>query len=293
MMMLRYLLCHHREDIMATYAIGDIQGCYDELRQLLDRLAFDPARDRLWLTGDLVNRGPHSLEVLRFVRGLGEQAITVLGNHDLHLLALWQNRHRHFKNTDSLTPILCADDGDELLDWLRQQPLMHYDAQLDIAMIHAGLPPQWDRDTALSCAAEVEQVLRGEDFHEFMQHMYGNKPTRWSDKLTGWDRLRFIVNCLTRLRFCTPAGKLDFKHKGQPGLDEGGKHLPWFQVPGRKSRNIPIVFGHWSTLGLYQQDNVHAIDTGCLWGGQLTALDLVSLQTTRLPCTGHSVPGEN
>lgn len=277
---------------MATYAIGDIQGCYDELRQLLDRLGFDPGCDQLWLTGDLVNRGPHSLEVLRFVRGLGERAITVLGNHDLHLLALWQNRHRHFKNTDSLSPVLRADDGEELLDWLRRQPLMHYDEQRAIAMIHAGLPPQWDRLAALRCAAEVEQVLRSDDFHEFMQHMYGNKPARWNDKLQGWDRLRFIVNSFTRLRYCTADGKLDFKYKGQPGHSEDDKHLPWFRVPGRKSRDTAIVFGHWSTLGLYQQDNVHAIDTGCLWGGQLTALCLETLQTTPLQCKGYSVPGE-
>ena len=276
---------------MATYAIGDIQGCYDELRQLLDQLDFDPARDRLWLTGDLVNRGPKSLEVLRFVNALGDSAITVLGNHDLHLLALWQNRHRHFKNTDSLAPILRAEDSDELLDWLRKQPLMHYDQQLAVAMIHAGLPPQWDRDTALACAAEVEQVLRGEGFHEFMQHMYGNKPARWSNKLDGWDRTRFIVNCFTRLRFCNSDGKLDFKYKGQPGQDEGDEHLPWFQVPKRKSQDTTIVFGHWSTLGLHQDDNVHAIDTGCLWGGQLTALELNSRQTTSLSCQAHSVPG--
>ena len=275
---------------MATYAIGDIQGCYNELRQLLQQLDFDPQRDRLWLTGDLVNRGPHSLEVLRFVRGLGESAITVLGNHDLHLLALWQNRHRHFKNTESLAPILCAPDSEELLNWLRMQPLMHYDSGLGISMIHAGLPPQWDRETALECASEVEKVLRGEDFHEFMQHMYGNKPARWSYRLTGWDRLRFIVNCFTRLRFCTANGKLDFKYKGQPGEDEGSEHLPWFQVPGRKSRDSTIVFGHWSTLGLYQRDGVHAIDTGCLWGGQLTALQLETGQIHSLNCNGYATP---
>ncbi|MBE0510127.1 MAG: symmetrical bis(5'-nucleosyl)-tetraphosphatase [Chromatiales bacterium] len=277
---------------MATYAIGDIQGCYTELHQLLDRLAFDPGSDRLWLVGDLVNRGPDSLAVLRLVRGLGEAAITVLGNHDLHLLALWQNRHRHFKNTDSLAPVLRAEDGDELLDWLRHQPLMHYDAEREIALLHAGLPPQWDIPTALACADEVEAVLRGEDFHEFMQHMYGNKPSRWSKKLRGWDRLRFIVNCFTRLRYCDARGELDFKHKDQPGGQEDSGLMPWFQVPQRQSRQARIIFGHWSTLGLYQQDRVHAIDTGCLWGGELTALNIDTLKTTGLPCAGHAVPGE-
>ena len=278
---------------MTTYAIGDIQGCYDELRQLLDRLNFDPKVDRLWFAGDLVNRGPDSLAVLRFIRNLGDAALSVLGNHDLHLLALWQNRHRHFRNTDSLAPVLTAPDADELLNWLRHRPLMHYDPQRHLAILHAGLPPQWDIPTALACAQEVETVLQGKDFHEFTQHMYGNKPTRWSPQLKGWDRLRFIVNCLTRLRYCTRDGKLEFSLKGSPKGMDGDKHLAWFQIPERQSRDTPIIFGHWSTLGLYQADNVHAIDTGCLWGGQLTALELSSLQTTSLGCQAHSVPGED
>lgn len=275
---------------MATYAIGDIQGCYDELQQLLELIDFDPAKDRLWFAGDLVNRGPKSLQTLRFVKGLGETATSVLGNHDLHLLAVWQNKQRHFKPSDSLSEIFRADDGEELLEWLRRQPLMHYDAGLDMAMLHAGLPPQWDRDQALACAAEVEEVLRGPKFHEFLGHMYGNKPALWSDKLKGWDRLRFIVNCFTRLRFCTNEGKLDFKHKGMPGEGEHG-YMPWFELPGRRSRDLPIVFGHWSTLGLYQQNNVHAIDTGCLWGGSLTALELETMTVHTLPCNGYAQPG--
>ena len=275
---------------MAIYAIGDIQGCYNELQQLLEKLHFDPSADRLWLTGDLVNRGPRSLEVLRLVRSLGSKAVTVLGNHDLHLLALWQHHHRHFKSNDTLAAIFAAPDGEELLDWLRCQPLMHYDAQLDFAMLHAGLPPQWDLQQALACAAEVEAVLRSDRFDEFLGHMYGNKPDLWSANLSGWDRLRFIVNCLTRLRFCTLEGKLDFKHKGHPGEQPGKDHLPWFQLPQRKSRDTRIVFGHWSTLGLYQSDNVHAIDTGCLWGGSLTALKLEDGSLTALPCSGYSDP---
>ncbi len=276
---------------MATYAIGDIQGCYDELQQLLEKIGFDPTADRLWLTGDLVNRGPRSLEVLRFVKGLGDRAVTVLGNHDLHLLALWQHRHQHFKSNDSLAGIFQANDGEELLEWLRYRPLMHYDTGLGIAMVHAGLPPQWDLGLALACAAEVEAVLRSEKFAEFLGHMYGNNPARWSAHLTGWDRLRFIVNCFTRLRFCSIDGELEFRHKGKPGEEEG-EYLPWFKVPQRQSTDTPIIFGHWSTLGLYQADNVHGIDTGCLWGGTLTALQLENGAVTSLSCTGYSSPGE-
>ena len=274
---------------MSTYAIGDIQGCYDELQQLLEQLHFDPAQDRLWLTGDLVNRGPKSLQTLRFVKGLGESAVTVLGNHDLHLLAVWQHKHKHFKSNDTLGPIFKADDSEELLQWLRQQPLMHYDAELDYAMLHAGLPPQWDRDEALARAAEVEAVLRGEKFHEFLGHMYGNKPSRWSDNLQGWDRLRFIVNCFTRMRFCREDGKLDLKNKGK--LENAPKeYAPWFELSGRRSRDQRLVFGHWSALGLYQCNNVNAIDTGCLWGGTLTALQLERGELTSLPCKGFKRP---
>jgi len=274
---------------MATYAIGDIQGCYDELQQLLELIQFDPKKDRLWFSGDLVNRGPKSLETLRFVKGLGKSAITVLGNHDLHLIALWKNRHRRGKGSRTLEPIFRAKDCDELLDWLRRQPLMHYDKKLGVAMVHAGLPPQWTRTKALERAAEVEKVLRGPKLHEFLHHMYGNKPARWSKKLGGWDRLRFIVNCFTRMRYCTPKGGLDFKSKGKPDFNSD-KTLPWFTVPKRKSREQVIVFGHWSTLGLYQENNVYAIDTGCLWGGSLTALRLDDMQAFSLPCKGYSTP---
>lgn len=274
---------------MATYAIGDIQGCFDELQQLLELIQFDPKKDRLWFAGDLVNRGPKSLETLRFIKGLGNSAITVLGNHDLHLIALWKNRHRHSKSNRTLTQIFKAKDGDELLDWLRRQPLMHYDKKFDVAMVHAGLPPQWTIKKALERAAEVEKVLRGPKLREFLGHMYGNKPTRWSKKLGGWDRLRFIVNCFTRMRYCTPKGGLDFVAKGKPSFSEKNT-LPWFTVPKRKSQEQTIVFGHWSTLGLYQENNVHALDTGCLWGGSLTALRLDDMQIFSLPCKGYSTP---
>jgi bis(5'-nucleosyl)-tetraphosphatase (symmetrical) len=278
---------------MTTYAIGDIQGCHNELQKLLEKIHFDPNSDTLWLTGDLVNRGPKSLEVLRFVHSLGDSAVTVLGNHDLHLLALWQHQHRHFKSNETLAAIFTADDRDQLLEWLRHRPLMHYDTGLNVAMLHAGLPPQWGRDEALTYAAEVEAVLRGPHFHEFLGHMYGNKPACWSENLSGWDRLRFIVNCFTRLRFCTLDGKLDFKHKGHPDKQQSTDLLPWYRIPQRKSQSLPIVFGHWSTLGLHQQDNVHSIDTGCLWGGELSALKLEDGSITGLACPGHAAPGRD
>jgi bis(5'-nucleosyl)-tetraphosphatase (symmetrical) len=276
---------------MATYAIGDIQGCFHELMLLLEKVAFDPARDTLWLTGDLVNRGPQSLEVLRFVKGLGERAVTVLGNHDLHLLAVSEGRHRHFKETDTLGGVLQASDREELMAWLRRQPLLHHDPDLGWTMVHAGLPPQWDLDTARACAREVEAVLRSPAYGDFIEHMYGNRPDRWSEDLSGWDRLRYSVNCFTRLRFVTRDGALDFVHKGAP--DSAGDHLPWFRVPGRRSADTPILFGHWSTLGFHRGDNVCALDTGCLWGGALTALRLEDGQATHLPCAGAQVPGED
>ncbi len=277
---------------MTTYAIGDIQGCYDQLQQLLERIRFDPACDTLWFAGDLVNRGPQSLEVLRFVKGLGERALTVLGNHDLHLLAVWQNKHHHFKSNDTLLPLINAPDRDELLEWLRRRPLLHYDAALGCLLVHAGLPPQWDLATAERCAHEVEEALRGDRFLGFMENMYGNKPKQWSEQLDGWERLRFIVNCFTRLRFCTVDGELDFHHKGRPGGGENGV-LPWFRVPGRRSREQRVLFGHWSTLGLYSDDNVRALDTGCLWGGALTALRLDDDTVTQIACPAICAPGGN
>ncbi|HEY0721738.1 MAG TPA: symmetrical bis(5'-nucleosyl)-tetraphosphatase [Gammaproteobacteria bacterium] len=275
---------------MTTYAIGDIQGCYDELCALLDLIQFDAQHDVLWFVGDLVNRGPKSLETLRFVKSLGERAITVLGNHDLHLLATWQNKQRHFKSNDTLAPIFTADDSNELLEWLRKRPLLHHEAQLGYTMVHAGLPPQWDLALAQQCAREVEEVLRGDKFKEFLNHMYGNKPNHWNPALKGWDRLRFIVNCFTRLRFCTPAGELEFEQKGNPDQNSSG-HIPWFRAPQRRWAGTRIIFGHWSTLGLHQENNTTAIDTGCLWGGNLTALRLDDHTTFTLKCAGYAAPG--
>lgn len=277
---------------MATYAIGDIQGCHDDLQVLLEKLCFDPARDTLWFTGDLVNRGPKSLESLRFVKDLGDRAVTVLGNHDLHLLALWAGRQKDFKPTDTLRPILEAPDRDALLDWLRHRPLVHHDESLGFTLVHAGLPPQWDLETALACAAEVERTLQGADFPEFMNRMYGNEPRLWAEDLSGWDRLRFSVNCFTRLRYCTPEGELEFKQKGAPGTAKEPL-VPWFQVKGRKSAGLRVVFGHWSTLGLHMRDGVYALDTGCLWGGTMTALRLddPALPVVSVDCPGAQSPG--
>jgi bis(5'-nucleosyl)-tetraphosphatase (symmetrical) len=274
---------------MATYAIGDIQGCYDELRGLLDELQFDPGKDKLWLVGDLVNRGPDSLEVLRFVKGLGDRALMVLGNHDLHLLALGAGirKRAHKSNLDC---VLKAHDRDELLHWLRHQPLMHYDAAKGFAMIHAGLPPQWDLLEALSCAEEVEQVLRSPDYGDYLSKMYGNRPDRWSRELTGMDRLRFITNCFTRLRYCTSDGTLGLKEKGAVG-SQSKPYLPWFAVPGRNTKDVRILFGHWSTLGYQAEHNVWSLDSGCVWGGSLTAVRVrkgKSIKPVSLSCEGVS-----
>lgn len=255
---------------MAIYAVGDVQGCYSALRRLLDKCGFDPAHDHLWLVGDLVNRGPHSLAVLRFVKGLGKRAVTVLGNHDLHLLVVAAGYTR-LHHGDTLESVLRAPDRDELLDWLRRQPLMH--ASHGHAMVHAGLLPQWTITQALALAREVEAALQGDDYDDFLRHLYGNRPFRWRERLRGHDRLRVITNVMTRMRLCTADGLLEFAHKGNPVESPKG-FLPWFKVPGRRNRRTPVVFGHWASLGLYTGSNVIALDTGCVWGRELTALRL-------------------
>lgn len=280
---------------MATYAIGDIQGCFQEFEQVLDRLRFDPSRDRLWLVGDLVNRGPRSLEVLRKVRTLGDAAVTVLGNHDLHLLALASSPARQVKTKDTLTQVLAAPDRAELLDWLRRRPLLHHDSALGYTMIHAGLAPQWDLATAQACAGEVETALRDADRGPaLLAAMYGDQPDRWSPDLRGMDRLRFIANCLTRLRYCRANGSLDLKFKGPPD-DAPPGIVPWFRVPGRRSRGLRIVCGHWSALGYHEGDGVLSIDTGCVWGQRLCAARLDRPATpTFIPCTSSGLsPGDD
>jgi len=268
---------------VAVYAIGDIQGCAGPLHELLDLIEFSPDRDRLWLTGDLVNRGPESLEVLRFIKSLGDRAVVVLGNHDLHLLAVWAGQAR-LKPNDSLMPVLAAPDGDELLHWLRHQPLLHHDAELGYVMVHAGIPPAWDLALAKRCAAEVEAVLRGNHYVNYLAHIYGNQPDQWDDALTGIERQRYITNAFTRMRCCDAAGRLLLDFKGEPGKRPNG-YLPWFEVPDRKYDGPTIVCGHWSALGYRDEDGVLALDTGCLWGGQLTAVRLDGpRERVSLPC---------
>ena len=271
---------------MPTYAIGDLQGCFDELRDLLEIIRFDPGRDRLWFTGDLVNRGPQSLACLRFVKEFGDGAVTVLGNHELHLLAIGNGQPQYLHAGDTLDDILAADDCTELLDWLRGLPLVHHDGQTGYTMVHAGLPPQWRLGQALEYAAEVEQALRGPRYRDYFANMYGNEPDRWSPDLGGWDRLRFITNCLTRIRYCSEDGVLNLKEKGVPG-DRPEASLPWFEVAGRKTRSDKLIFGHWAALRDYPQDytrfNVYPLDMGCVWGGELVALRLEDGECFRAP----------
>ena len=277
---------------MSTYAIGDLQGCYDDFRRLLDQVSYEPGRDRLLLAGDLVNRGPQSLQCLRFAREHRESVISVLGNHDLHLLACASDRRR-LKPSDTLAPILGAPDAAELLDWLAAQPLAWYEADHELLMIHAGLPPQWDLQQTLALAAEAAAALRSADRDDFFSHMYGDQPAIWDERLSGWDRTRFAINCLTRLRYCTPEGRLAMKPKGAPGSQPDGL-LPWFAVPGRRSAGTRIVFGHWSTLGrvAWPEHRVWGLDTGCLWGGRLTALRLDDGEIIGIECSGHRQPGD-
>jgi bis(5'-nucleosyl)-tetraphosphatase (symmetrical) len=265
---------------MATYAIGDVQGCFDELKTLLARIAFDAARDRLWFVGDLVNRGPKSLEVLRFVSSLGDGAVTVLGNHDLHLMCVAEGFAKR-REDDTLDAVLAAPDAAALLCWLRGRPLMHCEG--GHAMVHAGLLPQWSVEEALALAGEVEAALRAQNYRDFLAELYGSRPEHWNDALTGWDRLRVIVNAMTRMRFCSREGVMDFHVKSDKAP---AGYLPWFEVrPPRKEPKI--VCGHWSALGVKLTARVSALDAGCVWGGSLAALRLEDGALAQLPCRGY------
>ena len=260
---------------MATYAIGDIQGCYHAFQALLARIEFNPEIDELWLVGDLINRGKGSLEVLRWCYAHQDCLKVVLGNHDLHALVVAAGFVRAHKG-DTLDALLAADDKDALLNWLRHQRLA-YQAEPTpgehYLMVHAGLLPQWTAENTMCYAAEVEAMLQGEAHLDFLAHMYGNLPNRWHDDLRGIDRLRVITNAMTRLRVCTQLGEMEFQFKGELA-DVPQNFSPWFDVPSRATQDVQVIFGHWSALGLQQRANVYALDTGCLWGGQLTAMNL-------------------
>lgn len=277
---------------MATYAVGDLQGCLEPLKCLLERVAFDQTRDKLWLVGDLVNRGPQSLQTLRFLYSIRESLVCVLGNHDLHLLAAGHDIER-LKKSDTLREILEAPDRAELLEWLRQQKLMHYDEQRNIALVHAGIPPQWSLRKALKCAAEVEEVLRDDNrLTPYLDGMYGNEPLKWDNDLKGVTRLRVITNYFTRMRFCTREGKLDLKSK--EGVDTApAGYAPWFTYDERKTRDVKIIFGHWAALeGHCNQPGVFALDTGCVWGGSMTLMNVDTLERLECKCDehGHALP---
>ena len=271
---------------MATYAVGDIQGCFHSFQSLLKRIQFNPTSDQLWLVGDLINRGSGSLEVLRWVFEHQSSIVTVLGNHDLHTLVVAEgfvSAHR----SDTIKALLDAPDADELLSWLRHQPLLHFEH--DCLMVHAGLLPQWTAAKAQSLAQEVHQALSADNYREFLKHMYGNQPVQWDDALTGYDRLRLITNAMTRLRVCTQAGEMEFNFKGELAKLPLG-FLPWFELEDRVSADTTIVFGHWSAIGLRQTNNVYALDTGCLWGGALTAIRLEDKAVFQVPCHVDDAP---
>lgn len=267
---------------MGTYAIGDIQGCYETLCRLLEHCHFDQAHDRLWLVGDLVNRGPRSLETLRLLKSLGDSALTVLGNHDLYLLMVAEGGAKFRASDDTLQGVLDAPDAAELLDWLRGQPLCH--TENGYCLVHAGLLPQWTAGRARALASEVEAMLQGPHFRDFMGNLWGSEPAAWSDELHGWSRLRVIVNAMTRMRFCTPEGVMEFKSKGETCNAPLG-YMPWFDVPARMSGDCVLVTGHWSALGLLIRPDLLALDSGCLWGGPLTALRLEDRQVFQVPCS--------
>ena len=265
---------------MATYAIGDVQGCYDQLMRLLERCGYDERRDRLWFVGDLVNRGPQSLAAARFVKGLGERAVTVLGNHDLSLLVVAEGAHKGHAS-DTFGDVLGAPDRDELLSWLRRQKMMH--AEGGYAMVHAGLLPQWSVAVALELAGEAEAALRGPDYREFLRSLYGNRPARWSDDLAGHDRLRIIVNAMTRMRLVAADGTMEFSHKrGLVNAPAG--YVPWFDAPGRASRDTTVLFGHWAALGLVVRNDIIGLDSGCVWGRRMSALRLEDRQLFQCEC---------
>jgi bis(5'-nucleosyl)-tetraphosphatase (symmetrical) len=278
---------------MSIYAIGDAQGCFQQVQALLEQLrqapsSPDSSAPSFIFVGDLINRGPRSLDTLRFVHSLGKNAKVLLGNHDLHLLALAHNIRQPGKS-DTVDEILRAPDCEQLLDWLRQQPLALFEH--GHLLVHAGVLPQWSVEQTLQLAQEVSAMLSGPDWLDFLRQMYGNTPARWDDSLQGADRLRCIVNALTRIRFCQVDGSMDFSSSEGAAAAPAGC-LPWFDLPGRLTENTPIVFGHWSTLGLLLRENVVGLDTGCVWGGKLTAVRLDDHAVFQVSCPQYQQPGK-
>lgn len=266
---------------MATYAIGDLQGCFAPLERLLDAISFDRARDRLWFVGDLVNRGPDSLRCLRFVKDLGDAAVTVFGNHDLHLICVAEGIHSAGKR-DTLQEVLAAADRAQLLEWLRHRPLLHAEGRN--VLVHAGILPAWSVDEARELAGEVESHLRGRAFRDFLANMFGDQPNAWSEDLAGWDRMRVVVNAMTRMRMCDASGALALGYKGEPGEDAPAGLVPWYDVPQRRNRDATIFFGHWSALGLHVRDDVVGLDSGCVWGRSLSAIRLEDRAVFEVAC---------
>lgn len=294
---------------MATYVIGDLQGCFDELQQLLEKINYQPSKDCLWFVGDVINRGPKSLECLRFVKNACEndKAQMVLGNHDFHLLAAYAGLEKYLSKSDTITPILEADDVDELVNWLRMQPLIACHEVYNSVMVHAGIPPQWSIQQAIELSKEPQQHLQGKHWQAFLRdHLFGNQADQWCDSLQGWQRIRYIVNAFVRMRYCDSEGKLDFKQKSSPEkyLKKIRQHQavtaedlklsesiqPWFLWSNRKNRDRQIFFGHWSTLGAIDGYGVHATDTGCLWGGQLTAYEMETKKRHCIDCPQQRKP---
>jgi bis(5'-nucleosyl)-tetraphosphatase (symmetrical) len=271
---------------VATYVIGDIQGCFEAFKELLVAIAFNPARDRLWLCGDLVNRGENSIGTLRWCMAHDDQIVAILGNHDLHLLAVAEGFVPPHRN-DTLAEILDAPDRKEVLDWLRRRPMLHREG--DWLMVHAGLLPGWTPDLAETLARELEAVLHGPDWRAFLRDMYGNEPRRWDPSLTGQDRLRLIANAMTRLRYLHPNGDMEFQHKCGPA-EAPAELIPWYAMPDRQSRGVRVLFGHWSTLGLLAGEDVVSLDTGCLWGGQLSAIRLDDGRLFQVGCHARRQP---
>jgi len=281
-------LTHKGYFTMATYFVGDIQGCFSDLKTLLAQVNFNSAYDQLWLTGDLVARGPESLETLRFVKQLGKAAVTVLGNHDLHLLAIDAGLAK-INPKDKTQAILDAPDKNELLNWLRRQPLLARHPEHNVLMVHAGIAPQWQQQQAEALAREVEVQLQRDDYRVLLENMYGAQPDRWQDDLKSFDRYRFIINAFTRMRFCAPDGQLEFHNKHSPAENVDHPHRPWYEVTGQHLDDAHVIFGHWAALeGNCSHDNATNLDTGCVWGNSLTMLRWEDKAIFSTPCVIHA-----